>query len=174
MISRQREECRLHAVCNDFCHSFTARDTVWDLQVLHNLLLHQLEQEMLAICSSSLFILKQCKAMLCAEGQWGRSMGLLLVTDLPGDKAEQTAQECRAGRVEPGSFLPTFLFLWNALHSPRTGGLTPKDLSLVFRSGVLTCFTVVDFEYLNIQTEPTSDWQEPRNLLETTEGFNSF
>lgn len=38
-------------------------------------------------------------------------MGLLLVTDFPGDKAEQTARECRAGRVEPGSFLPTFLFL---------------------------------------------------------------
>lgn len=36
-------------------------------------------------------------------------MGLLLVPDLPGDKAEQGAQEFRARRVEPGSFLPTFL-----------------------------------------------------------------
>lgn len=52
--------------------------------------------------------LSNAKPCSAAEGQWGRGMGLLLVTVLPGHKAEQEAQEFRARRVEPGSFLPTF------------------------------------------------------------------
>ena len=79
---RQREERRLHAVCNYFSHSFTARDTMWDLQMLNNLSLHQLKQKMLTICNFNLFILKQCKAMQRYRRAVGESTELTLHTGL--------------------------------------------------------------------------------------------
>ena len=77
-----KEECRLHAVCNYFSHSFTARDTMWDLQMLKDLSLHQLKQKMLTICNFNLFILKQCKAMQRYRRAVGESIELTLHTQL--------------------------------------------------------------------------------------------
>lgn len=79
---RQREERRLHAVRNYFSHSFTAHDTMWDLQMLINLSLPQLKQKMLTICNFNLFILKQCKAMQHYRRAVGESTELTLHTGL--------------------------------------------------------------------------------------------